>query len=187
MWTSTAVILTLFVWICNCEVQWEMLGNNICYGARRGTYGTIKLEKEGFLFALKFEHVSGYLTCDRGRNTYYASNWGCHADGDRNGITNKDIGTFLTDESDEIIFPAGAKELSQWQENPYYRLPGYKGDSKDLVMACHCSPMYARVGQELRIWYGEALFNRMIRSRRYDERDNGGQHCINIYAKFGGL
>jgi len=65
-------------------IGWEMLGNNICYGARRGVYGTFRIRHEGFLFAIKLEHVSGYLTCDRGKRSY-ASNWGCHSDGDRNG------------------------------------------------------------------------------------------------------
>jgi len=38
--------------------------------------------------------------------------------------------------------------------------------------------MYARAGQEIRLWYGEAL----IRDYRLDERDNGGKHCVNVYG-----
>merc|ERR1712113_363483 len=102
MWSLLILTLSIIIAFCHCKENddgnWIMLGNNICYGARSWNFGVLKLEKEGFLFAIKLEHVSGYLTCDRGRNTYYASNWGCHADGDRNGITNKHIGTLVTDD-----------------------------------------------------------------------------------------
>lgn len=163
--------------------EWEMIGNNICYGARRGMYGVIKLRREGFITALKLDHVSGFLTCDRGRGTSYSSNWGCYSDGDRNGITNKHVSTFVTDDNDYVIFPqTGISDnmVAEWQRKPYYQMAGYKGNCKELVFSSNCTPMYARYNQMLRIWYGEALF----RNSYYPERDNGGKHCVNIYAKF---
>ena len=71
--------------------RWEMIGNSICYGARSGMYGTIILRNHGFLRALKLDHVNGFVTCDRGHGSSYASHWGCYSNGARNGITNKHL------------------------------------------------------------------------------------------------
>ena len=70
--------------------------------------------------------------------------------------------------------------VAEWRRRPYFKMAGFKGNSKELVFASFCTPMYAQAGQVLRVWYGEALF----RSNRYPERDNGGKHCVNVYANF---
>merc|ERR1712048_385957 len=151
-----------------------------CYSTRGKQFGTFPLNHEGFLVAIKLEHVRGHVTCNRGQADYYNSNWGCNAGGDM-GITNEHIGTFITDDKNDVIFPGNSGEGMAHLGQAYYKAPGFKGDSKELVFGSYCRPMYARRGQVLRIWYGEDLYKA---TREFPVRDNGGLHCVKVYAKF---
>lgn len=115
------------------------------------------------------DHVSGYLDCET-QEPNRRSLWGC-------GPPYEKLMTVITDNQNQIIFPKPAStthlETGIW----FYKMAGYKHDSPNLTLIDIQSPMYARKGQELRIWYGEDLLNGY-------EVNNGGSHCVRVSAKF---
>ena len=59
----------------------------------------------------------------------------------------------------------------------WYRVPGYKSLSPELVLPFFSSPKLVHSNQELRVWYGEDLAN-------VSDGDNGGRVCADVYALF---
>ena len=148
--------------------KWTLQATGVCYGAKGNSFGSFRLRQNGFLIGLKLEHTSGSVTCDVNKASY-SSHWGCGAYG-----RNK-LGTVITDDANVRIYPANP----YWVYKPqfWYHIPGYKENSKTVVFGGGCSSMYAQKGQQLRIWYGEDLGNSGY-------HDNGGRHCVNVYAMF---
>ena len=144
---------------------------NVCYGSKGNMFGSFRISQNGFLFGLKLKHSSGRVTCDYRRSSYW-SYWGCYGIGH---YSNNNLNTIITDDTNLRIYPSNPN----WVYKPtnWYRLPGYKGRTNMLVFGGSCSPMFARKGQELRVWYGEDLGNG-------SEGDNSGNHCVDVYAMF---
>lgn len=113
------------------------------------------------------EHVSGDLTC-RKQATRMTSLWGC---GDASGGK---IMTIITDDNNEVVFPVNINI----SKGVRYKISGVNAKtSKVLVFTNLAYPGYFKIGQELRIWYTEDLFDD-------DTKDNRGTHCVKAYAKF---
>ena len=140
---------------------WELQAENVCYKAKGKNYGVIRFKKEGLLKGIKLEHISGYLTCGVGVPDA-RSLWGCHTA----------VRTLITDANNRVVFPANI-------DNPLHsNVPVYDAKtSQILVFTNFAYPSFFVKGQELRIWYSEDLYD-------YTTHDNGGKHCIKVYAKF---
>lgn len=114
------------------------------------------MKHNGVLSSVKLIHVSGYITCDRGM-----SYWGC---------AGKDLSVVLTDSDDVVIMP-DFMSATGW-----FTLPGYDSFSKQIVLVDQARRMYAHRGQRIRIWYGDALKERLPNRR--------GRLCVDVYVMF---
>ena len=129
----------------------------------------IKLKQKGLVTGIKLKHVSGNLTCWVG-SPQSTTLWGCAF------VIAKQhkpqVMTVVTDDSNRVVFPVNLKGAH------FFALPGFNPYiSHILVFTNLAYPIFFDKGQELRIWYTEDLYN-------YTISDNGGVHCINVYAKF---
>lgn len=145
----------------NGHWDWELQAENVCYEATGEKYGVIKLKQTGLLTGIKLEHVSGNLTCQV--SIPQSTNlWGCASK----------VSTVVTDNGNRVVFPAN------FIKTYHFDVPGFNpATSNVLVFTNLAFPNFFNKGQELRIWYTEGLYN-------YTIHDNGGVHCINVYAKF---
>lgn len=141
-----------------------MQAENVCYEAKGGKYGVIKLKQKGLVTGIKLKHVSGNLTC-RVKSPQSTTLWGCARQ------HKPQVMTVVTDDSNRVVFPVNLKgDRFEWPGfNPYI--------SHILVFTNLAYPIFFNKGQELRIWYTEDLYN-------HTTFDNGGVHCVNVYAKF---
>ena len=80
---------------------------------------------------------------------------------------------FVTDAENKILYPS--PRLVTLGTNGWYKLPGYKIFSPELVFADFGYPNYLKKDDKLRIWYGEDLHDK-------SESDNHGSTCMDIYA-----
>lgn len=153
----------------NGRWDWELQAENVCYEATGEKYGVIKLKQRGLLAGIKLEHVSGNLACQVSipqRTTL----WGCTS------IVAKQhepkVSTVVTDNANRVVFPAN------FIKTYHFDVPGFNPNTSNVLVFTNLgSPNFFKKGQELRIWYTEDLYSRTT-------HDNGGVHCINVYAKF---
>ena len=151
---------------------WVLQASKVCYGAKGNRMGHFTVNQDGFLVGIKLTHISETVSCHNSKYGYW-SYWGC------SGVSyynEKNLNTIITDSDDKILYPT-LNTHQIFRPSHWYSLPGYHGRSETLVFSDFCTPVYAQKGQTLRIWYGEDLKN-------YSEGDNGGQHCVDIYAMF---
>lgn len=147
---------------------WRLQASNICFLTKGDQPGFFKLKQGGELVAMKLQHKSGVVSC---LATHFNSNFGCNNRG-KTWYSYRHISTFVTDDARNVIFPAMTKI-----DRGFTQLPGYNANSKFLVFTNYATPMFARRGQDLKIWYGEDLFDSF-------EGDNQGRTCVDVYAKF---
>ena len=133
----------------------------VCYKANGKNYDVIRFKKEGLLKGIKLEHISGYLACHIS-NPHATSLWGCDTA----------VRTLITDANNRVVFPANIDNLL------HPNVPVYDGKTSHiLVFTNFAYPSFLVKGQKLRIWYSEDLYD-------YTTHDNGGTHCVKVYAKF---
>lgn len=145
-----------------------MQAENVCYEAKGRKYGVIKLKQKGLVTGIKLKHVSGNLTCRVG-SPQSTTLWGCAFFITRD---KPQVMTVVTDDSNRVVFPVNLTG------DRFFELPGFNPYiSHILVFTNLAYPNFFNKGQELRIWYTEDLYN-------HTTYDNGGVHCINVYAKF---
>jgi len=147
---------------------WRLQASNICFLTKGDKPGFFKLKQGGELVAMKLQHKSGVVSCI---GTTLNSNFGCNNRA-KTWYSYRHIGTFVTDDVRNVIFPAMTKI-----DRGFATLPGYNAHSKFLVFTNYATPMLARRGQDVKIWYGEDLFDIF-------EGDNQGRTCVDVYAKF---
>lgn len=149
--------------------EWQLQASNVCYGAKDDTPGKFTIKAEGLLVGLKLVHKSGSLFCSDSKRT---SRWGCKL----YGISNNRIYTIVTDERKEVVFPDS--KIVNSKDGGFYFLPLFNGQTADnLVFVNTQKPAYAMKGSKLSVWYGSDLYD-------FSESDNGGKHCIDVYATF---
>ena len=158
-----AVFFATFV-ICCCRggwVTWVKLNTKlVCFGATGNTYGAFTPGKNAFIWAFMLKHRSGYVSC----GGVSRSPWGCAPNHDY-------VVTFLTDERNHVVGP----RFSQPFAEHYYALPGYHSSSPYLIFFMGKSAYGVHHMAELRLWYGEDLFDHI-------ERDNSGTSCADVYG-----
>lgn len=167
---SMTVKYLLFASLCaaflvNCHGKWitwvKLNTHPVCFGAEGDKYGAFTYGKDAFIWAFMLKHRSGDVTCNGFASK---SPWGCPPN-------EQFIRTFLTDDRNTIIGPQFSERVAQ----TYYKLPGYSSSSPYLIFFMGKSAYGLHHMAELRIWYGEDLFNT-------SESDNGGRSCADVYG-----
>ena len=109
---------------------------------------------------IKLVYISGFVTCNK-KKLPFGSHWAC---------TNvSKIATIVTNAKNEVIFPQNYKKRS-------YVLPGYHGNSPELVLNELSPPLRVAAGDEYRIWYQGDFLDLL-------EADNDGHTCTDVYAR----
>ena len=143
----------------------------MCFAAKGEGFGRFYVSG-GRLAAIKLVHLYGYVSCHVHRPSYW-SYWGCNDNLSR-GVNNL-VNVVITDSSNHILLPS--IEFQVHSDIKWYRVPGYKSLSPELVLPFFSSPKLVHSNQELRVWYGEDLAN-------VSDLDNGGRVCADVYALF---
>ena len=133
----------------------------VCFGAKNDSYGKFTFTSNGTVVALKLVYISGFVTCNK-YTVPYGSHWACREEGN--------IRTVLTNGTNGVIFPQIFKEKA-------YVLPGYLGNSSELVFNILSPPLRVATGDEYRIWYNDDLVDKK-------EDDNDGITCLDVYARY---
>lgn len=145
------------------------LGKDICIGSQQEKYGIIKMPVAGFLHSLRFEYVDGEIGCTS--DPRRATNFGCEVHHLRDSFS-----IFATTSDDSVIFPTN--DNNQFKgDRLFYEVIGKSGrDAKEFSLTSS-EPTFFAKGDELRIWYGEDLWNR-------HDWDNGNHEvCVDVYGK----
>ena len=132
----------------------------MCFGAKDDSYGNFSIHKAGKISAFKLVHRSGSVSCLSKKGT----NWGCNY---RDHIGR--ICTHITNTKRVTL-----ANFSTTNKQGCYDLPGFHPDSSEIDLRLS-SPVGVLAGQELRIWYGEDLYN-------IEEDDNHGKSCVDVYG-----
>lgn len=149
----------------------------VCFSARGDNPGVFRIDREGFVAAIKLVHVSGHVSCGNtnghSSSISYKSNWGCPIN--HPYIGSSPLGTFITTPSRQVLFPR-KKIIGDKSKTTWYSLPGFDHDSPILVFHDFSNPEFVQQGQELQLWYGEDLEN-------IGEDDNSGEStCVEVYV-----
>lgn len=80
----------------------------------------------------------------------------------------------ITTSGNRILLPPS--QFITMSSTKWSKIPGYNSLSPELVLSVFSSPPAVASGQELRLWYGEDLVNKI-------ESDNGGISCCEVYAR----
>ena len=104
--------------------------------------------------------------------TAFNTKWGCNTT--THVYHGEKLNVHITYENNTRIFPASSLVLD---ELFYYELPGFNGNSPEIVFNSTPTPLSVVSGQKFRIWYGEDLSK-----FRDSEKDNNGTSCTDVYA-----
>ncbi|XP_068713880.1 uncharacterized protein [Montipora foliosa] len=145
------------------ERPWRKLNSAaVCFGVRDDQFGRFDVEVGGSLDAVKLVHLSGLVNCNINRNDR-SSKWGCNPESQK-------IKVFITNASNTVLLPHMGISLG-------YTIPGYGPNSSEIVFSDFPNPLHLSSGQELRLWHSQDL-------RNYHEKDNDGNSCANVFAKY---
>lgn len=136
----------------------------VCYGAKDNAFGTFKMQREGKLRQLTLEHESGFVSCDTAIPAAN-SNWGCGI-----GFLSVRMGTVVTRASNALLFP-----FFELDNTGYYGLARTDAFSRTLTLYNFDKEIKVWNQETMRIWHGEDLV-------KMNEQNNGGTHCVNVYA-----
>ena len=145
--------------------KWIKIGDG-CVGTKQQQYAQITLTGSScFIGAMKLVHKSGYVAC----YGVLHSNWGCQPG-------KKELVMVVTDAMNQILYPPPRLVTFHIHGHKgWYTLPGYTSSSSELVFTDFGYPKYLKKGDQLRVWYGEDLYD-------YTESDNSGKTCMDIYV-----
>lgn len=157
------------------RVKWFKLSTKpVCFSAKGNQFGKFIVKAEGFLSALKLDHVSGGVTCNKSATPKSHSKWGCSPS--HSFIGKDSLNTLITTATNEVVFPK-EDELTHDMPNYWYHQEQFDADSSVLVFKRFHDPLYVTALQELRIWYGEDLADA-------NENDNDGQTCAHVFGLY---
>ena len=161
-----AVLCATILFTCDGgRITWVKLNTSpVCFSAKDNKYGAFTPGRDAFVWAFMLKHRSGYVSCSTHGGAGKRSPWGCDPNSSR-------IYTFLTDERNNIIGP----QFAQYPAQHYYTLTGYHSSSPYLIFFMGKSAYGLHHLAELRLWYGEDLFN-------HTESDNFGTSCADVYG-----
>ena len=129
----------------------------MCFGAKNNTFGRFQVQFSGSINAVKLVHLDGKVSCGEAW-----SKWGCIPGRQR-------LRVFITDASNTTILPK--------PEGGSYKIPGYSSSSSEIIITDIPNPLYLSSGQDLRLWFGNDLFDN-------NEDDNNGKVCTNVFVRY---
>ncbi|XP_066929275.1 uncharacterized protein [Clytia hemisphaerica] len=139
----------------------------VCYEAKDDTPAIFKVQKPGRIKGFKLVHFFGYVSC-KTEVDHFSSKWGCGFYGKDNRIM-----TVITDAENRMI-----TYHDELNSKGYIKMPTENAKSKELNLAMvNDEPYDVRGGEEFRVWYTEDLMNG-------GDFDNGGTHCVHVFAKY---
>ena len=138
----------------------------VCYGAKNNAFDTFEMTRGGKLRQLTLEHKSGFVSCDIA-NPSAKSNWGCGV-----GVLSVRMGTVVTRSNNAVLFPFFALD-----NNGYYGLARTDTFSRTLTLYNFDKEIEVWNQETMRVWHSEDLV-------KNNEQNNGGTHCVNVYAIF---
>jgi len=144
------------------------LGQDICIGSRNEKYGILKMPASGFLGAMTFIHVEGELACFRDQR--FATNFGC----DINKNTRDAFSIFVTTSDNQIILPGNDNQLRR--DHLFYEVVGASSRDAKVFTLQPDEPTFFNKGDEIRVWYGEDLWN------RHDWGNGDSEVCVHVYG-----
>ena len=145
----------------------------MCFGAKSNQYGTFRSPSHGKLAAIKLVHLYGYVSCHydtKSSWSYWGCNLPCFAAKWRGRVS-----TPITNSTNHVLLPSSHFKVVG--HTAWYKVPGYHSLSPEFVLAFFSEPHSVNSGEELRLWYGEDLFD-------YTEDDNDGKVCCDVYALY---
>ena len=135
----------------------------MCFGARNHQFGRFLMPSSGRLAAIKLVHLYGYVSC-RANEANRWSYWGCGGD---------PLFVAVTTSTNRVLFPP-----NHFKDNSKeFRIKAYNSWSPELVFSVFSHPHWVSLGQQLRVWYTQDLWD-------FYETDNGGRVCCDVYALF---
>lgn len=137
--------------------------NAVCFGTSDDSYGTIRIQEPGTIFAFKLVHLSGFVTCIPEKSS--GTKWGCDTR----------LNTHITDADNLRLFPIDGSTV--FDKNLYYT-SGFDYQSTELEFSFISSPLSVGAGQEFRVWYGEDLLN------KFEDNNYNSTSCIDIYGLY---
>ena len=114
------------------------------------------------------EHLSGYVTCSTG-DVLSRGLWGWRY---------QNIFTVMTKTDNEVVFQPNVVYNSDLLEAEF-KLQGIDPQRSNVLAYYYqqeSDRQYDYKGNQFRIWFTETLLNK-------NEYDNGGKHCVKVYAK----
>ena len=129
----------------------------MCFGAKNNTFGRFQVEFSGSITAVKLVHLNGKVSCGKSW-----AKWACNP-----GV--EKLRTFITDASNTTILPRA--------KNRSYKIPGYNSSSSEIIITDFPNPLYLSSGQDLRLWFGDDLFD-------HHEDNNKGTVCTNVFVRY---
>ena len=130
----------------------------MCFGAKNNTFGRFKVEFSGSINAVKLVHLNGTMSCA----VNSGAKWACRP-------AKKKLRVFITDASNTTILPRS--------KNGSYMIPGYNSSSSEIIITDFQNPLYLSSGQDLRLWFGNDLFD-------HNEEDINGKVCTNVFVRY---
>jgi len=110
---------------------------------------------------MKLVYISGFVTCNR-HHVPFGSHWACRK--------KSKLATVVANAKNQVIFPHN-------YQNRTYNLPGYRGDSTELVFNELSPPLTVAAGDEYRIWFHDDFVDKT-------EDNNDGHTCADVYAPY---
>ena len=156
------------------SVGWQKVNvDPVCFGVKNDSFGIFEIHKPGDIYRLKLVHRSGYVNCLSGKA--FNTKWGCNSIA--HGYHGEKLNVHITYENNTRIFPANVDGSLVLDNLFYYKLPGFNGNSPEIVFNSTPTPLSVVSGQKFRIWYGEDL-----EIYHDSEKDNNGTSCTDVYA-----
>ena len=123
------------------------------------------MKKNGTVFAIKLEHVSGSIRVNADvRDTY----WGVFPFQGYSDV----ISTLVTRINKVILAPKIDFSTGDLYS---FKIAGYHHKSPNLVM--EVASFHVSENEQLAVWFAEDFFS-------YNDSNNSGNHCVDIYVKF---
>ena len=147
---------------------WTLVKDNVCYEGKNDVYGAFTFQRDGIVSAIKLQHISGLITCNKDNPNFGSGIWTCNHD-------NTKLSTVITDINKTVIFPPNVTMAETVQKVIFGDKDAYRMTPTELYFTK--PTLHVSAGDSLQIWntndYGDT-----------HDADNAGRHCVKVYAKF---
>ncbi|KXJ05886.1 hypothetical protein AC249_AIPGENE294, partial [Exaiptasia diaphana] len=138
----------------------------VCFGTKNDSFGLFKSPIKGSVKSIQMVHISGGVAWDGGPD--YEENWG--------DSFSELFEVHITNEKNERIAPPVGYFMND-TESLRYSIPGESYNATNFTFPEFSPRLTVYKDQVFRVWYGEDLVN-------YDEENNTGKTCANVYMEY---